>query len=145
MLSINDLKLGRVISINDEPYQVVWNQHIKVARGGAVMKTKLKNLISGNTLEKTFSGSDNIEEAVGEIGEGGYAQDPRLGSATGIPGDEHRSDRSPVLQCPAEQFRLIAPLPIGFCIHPSGYYDGNILVRCRNIEENAGYHCGCDQ
>lgn len=63
MLSLNDLKIGRVISVNDEPYQVVWNQHIKVARGGAVMKTKLKNLISGNTLEKTFSGSDNIVEA----------------------------------------------------------------------------------
>jgi elongation factor P len=63
MLGLNDLKLGRVISINDEPYQVVWNQHIKVARGGAVMKTKLKNLISGNTLEKSFNGSDNIAEA----------------------------------------------------------------------------------
>jgi len=63
MLGLNDLKLGRVISINNEPYQVVWNQHIKVARGGAVMKTKLKNLISGNTLEKTFSGSDSIVEA----------------------------------------------------------------------------------
>jgi elongation factor P len=63
MLGLNDLKLGKVISINDEPYQVVWNQHIKVARGGAVMKTKLKNLISGNTLEKSFNGSDNITEA----------------------------------------------------------------------------------
>ncbi|MFA6307230.1 MAG: elongation factor P [Patescibacteria group bacterium] len=63
MLGLNDLKLGRVISVNDEPYQVVWNQHIKVARGGAVMKTKLKNLISGNTLEKTFSGADSIAEA----------------------------------------------------------------------------------
>lgn len=63
MLSLSDLKLGRVISVGDEPYQIVFNQHIKVARGGAVVKTKLKNLISGNTLEKTFSGSDDIEEA----------------------------------------------------------------------------------
>lgn len=63
MLSLSDLKLGRVISINDEPYQVVFAQHIKVARGGAVVKTKLKNLVSGNTLEKTFSGSADIEEA----------------------------------------------------------------------------------
>lgn len=63
MLSLSDLKLGRVISVNDEPYQIVFNQHIKVARGGAVVKTKLKNLVSGNTLEKTFSGADSIEEA----------------------------------------------------------------------------------
>lgn len=63
MLSLSDLKLGKVISVNDEPYQVVFAQHIKVARGGAVVKTKLKNLVSGNTLEKTFSGSDAIEGA----------------------------------------------------------------------------------
>lgn len=63
MLSLSDLKLGRVISVNDEPYQVVFAQHIKVARGGAVVKTKLKNLVSGNTLEKTFSGSDAIADA----------------------------------------------------------------------------------
>ncbi len=63
MLSLSDLKLGAVISLNQEPYQVVFTQHIKVARGGAVVKTKLKNLVSGNTLEKTFSGADDIEEA----------------------------------------------------------------------------------
>jgi len=63
MLSLNDLKLGRVISLNNEPYQVVFYQHIKVARGGAVAKTKLKNLITGATLDKTFSGSDKIDEA----------------------------------------------------------------------------------
>ena len=63
MFSLSDLKLGKVISIENEPYQIVLAQHIKVARGGAVVKTKLKNLISGNTLEKTFSGSDTIAEA----------------------------------------------------------------------------------
>ena len=63
MLSLNDLKLGRVISLNNEPYQVVFYQHIKVARGGAVAKTKLKNLITGSTLEKTFSGADDIAKA----------------------------------------------------------------------------------
>ncbi len=63
MGSLSDLKLNKVLVVNDEPYQVVFNQHIKVARGGAVVKTKLKNLISGNTLEKTFSGSDTVELA----------------------------------------------------------------------------------
>lgn len=63
MLSISNIKLGSVIDIKNEPYQVVFTQHIKVARGGAVLKTKLKNLVNGSTLEKTFSGSDKIEEA----------------------------------------------------------------------------------
>ena len=63
MLSISDLKLGKVIKINDDPYQIIYTKHIKVARSSAVLKTKLKNLVSGVTLEKTFSGSDTIEEA----------------------------------------------------------------------------------
>lgn len=63
MLSMSEIKLGKVLAINNEPYQVVFTQHIKVARGGAVLKTKLKNLVTGNTLEKTFSGSDSVEEA----------------------------------------------------------------------------------
>ena len=63
MLSLSDLKLGKVISVNNDPYQIVFTQHIKVARGGAVVKTKLKNLAGGSTLEKTFNGSDSIEDA----------------------------------------------------------------------------------
>ena len=60
---MNELKLGKVINLNNDPYQIVSRQHIKVARGGAVLKTKLKNLVNGSTLEKTFSGSDTIAEA----------------------------------------------------------------------------------
>lgn len=63
MGSLSDLKVGKIVVVNSEPYQIVANQHIKVARGGAVVKTKLKNLVSGNTLEKSFSGSDTVELA----------------------------------------------------------------------------------
>lgn len=63
MGSLSDLKVGKIIVVNGDPYQIVFNQHIKVARGGAVVKTKLKNLVTGNTLEKTFSGSDDVELA----------------------------------------------------------------------------------
>jgi elongation factor P len=63
MLSLSEIKLGTVVSINNEPYQVVFTQHIKVARGGATLRTKMKNLITGSTLEKSFSGSDKAEEA----------------------------------------------------------------------------------
>ncbi len=60
---MNDLKLGIFISLNNQPYTVIFTQHIKMARSGATMRTKLKNLVTGATLEKTFSGGDRIEEA----------------------------------------------------------------------------------
>lgn len=63
MSSLSDIKPGRFIAIDDEPYQVVFYQHIKQARGGAVVKTKLKSLVTGNTLEKSFSGADNVKLA----------------------------------------------------------------------------------
>ncbi len=42
---------------------VIRADHHKMGRGGAVLKVKLKNLISGSILEKTFQGSDKAEEA----------------------------------------------------------------------------------
>jgi len=63
MLSLNEIKLGTIIKINNEPYVVIRADHHKVARGGGVLKTKIKNLISGNVLEKTWQGNDKAEEA----------------------------------------------------------------------------------
>ena len=63
MLNISEIKLGKIISINDQPYKVVFTQHSKQARSGAVLRTKLKNLINDSVVEKTFSGSDKAEEA----------------------------------------------------------------------------------
>ncbi|MBU1036794.1 elongation factor P [Patescibacteria group bacterium] len=63
MLSINDIKLGTTINYKGYPYLVIYAQHVKMGRGGANLKTKLKNLITGQNLEITFSGADKIEEA----------------------------------------------------------------------------------
>lgn len=63
MLDFSEIKLDKIISINDQPYKVVSAQHSKQARSGAVLKTKLKNLVNGSVIEKTFSGSDRAEEA----------------------------------------------------------------------------------
>jgi elongation factor P len=63
MLSLNEIKLGKVLLENSEPYIVIKTEHHKVARGGAVLKVKLKNLINNNILEKTFQGNDKAEEA----------------------------------------------------------------------------------
>ena len=63
MLTINEIKLGVLVKINNEPYLVVKTAHHKVARGSGVLKTKLKNLINGSVLEKTFQGNDKVESA----------------------------------------------------------------------------------
>ena len=60
---MSELKLGTVVSINDQPYVITFTQHIKVARSGATLRTKLKNLLTGSTLERSFSGGDKVEEA----------------------------------------------------------------------------------
>ncbi len=63
MYSISDLKVGTIIAYDNQPYEVTSTLHVKMARSGANLKTKLKNLITGATLDKTFSGSDKIDEA----------------------------------------------------------------------------------
>ncbi len=63
MLSLSEIKIGKVLNINNEPFVVTKTDHHKMGRGGAVLKVKLKNLISGNILDKTFQGNDKAEEA----------------------------------------------------------------------------------
>ena len=63
MLTINDLKIGTKITYNNEPYMVIFAQHSKLGRGGAILRTKLRNLINGTIIEKTFAGAEKLEEA----------------------------------------------------------------------------------
>lgn len=58
-----DLKTGRIFKENSTPYLVVRYEHVKSARGGATVKVKAKNLISGSVLEKGYNSTDRIEEA----------------------------------------------------------------------------------
>ena len=63
MLSLNEIKIGKVLEINNEPYVVIKADHHKMGRGGAVLKVKMRNLINSNILEKTYQGNDRVEEA----------------------------------------------------------------------------------
>ena len=63
MYSLTDLKVGTKFILNGEPYAVVFSEHSKMGRGGAIMRTKLKNLISGATISQTFQGSEKFEPA----------------------------------------------------------------------------------
>ncbi len=62
-LNLTEIKAGKYIVFSSEPYKVLVDEHSKTGRAGAVLRTKLKNLISGAVLEKTFQGSDKVDEA----------------------------------------------------------------------------------
>jgi len=63
MLNFNEIKTGRVIKVNNEPFIIIKTDHHKMGRGGAVLKVKCRNLINGNILEKTYQGAEKEEEA----------------------------------------------------------------------------------
>ncbi len=63
MLGLTDIKTGRTIIHNGEPYLVLEYLHSMIGRGGAVMRTKLKNLLSGVIIDYTFTGAEKVEEA----------------------------------------------------------------------------------
>lgn len=72
MLSLNEIKIGALIKITNEPYIVIKAEHHKMGRGGAVLKTKLRNLINGSILERTFQGNEKAEVAETETSQANY-------------------------------------------------------------------------
>ena len=63
MLNFNEIKPGKVLEINNEPFLIIKADHHKMGRGGAVLKVKMKNLINESVLEKTYQGNEKAEEA----------------------------------------------------------------------------------
>src|SRR3712207_4512707 len=63
MYSITDLKKDTLIQLDGVPYKVVSYAQKQMGRGGSIVNTKLKNLIDGRVLDKTFKGNDKIEQA----------------------------------------------------------------------------------
>lgn len=63
MIDINDIKNGMTVIVEGNLYQIVEFLHVKPGKGAAFMKTKLKNLRTGGTLEKTFNTNIKIEKA----------------------------------------------------------------------------------
>jgi elongation factor P len=63
LLGHTDLRKGTVIELDGAPHQVIESSHMATGRGGAVMRTKLKNLVTGAVFEKSFRSSDKIPSA----------------------------------------------------------------------------------
>ena len=62
-MEYTELRPGKKIIIDREPYEVVTYEFLRKQQRKAVVKTQLRNLISGRILQKSFQGSDSIEEA----------------------------------------------------------------------------------
>jgi elongation factor P len=62
MLEANELRKSVTFELDSELYRVLDYQHIKVGRGGATIRVKVRNLRSGVTLEKTFNSGDRVQD-----------------------------------------------------------------------------------
>jgi elongation factor P len=63
MYQPTDLKKGVVCQIDGKPYRVIEYGQKVMGRGGSIVNVKLKNLIDGSVIPKTFKGQDKIEHA----------------------------------------------------------------------------------
>lgn len=64
MITTADFKPGLTIELDGEVYQIMKVDHIKPGRGAAVVKTKLRNVRTGSTSEKTFRSGERVEQAI---------------------------------------------------------------------------------
>lgn len=63
MATTNDLKNGMTLNLDGQLWNVVEFQHVKPGKGGAFVRTKLKNVLSGKVVEKTFNAGVKVEVA----------------------------------------------------------------------------------
>lgn len=63
MYQPTDLKKGTVVQLDGKPYRVTEYAQKVMGRGGSIVNVKLKNLIDGSVIPKTFKGQDKIEPA----------------------------------------------------------------------------------
>lgn len=63
-ITTNDLKNGITLELDNALFQVVEFQHVKPGKGGAFVRTKLRNLKTGNVFDRTFNAGVRVEQAL---------------------------------------------------------------------------------
>ncbi|MDB0005825.1 elongation factor P [Ilumatobacteraceae bacterium] len=63
-ITTNDLKTGITLELDNGLFQVIEFQHVKPGKGGAFVRTKLRNVRTGNVFEKTFNAGIRVEQAI---------------------------------------------------------------------------------
>ncbi|MDP2576446.1 MAG: elongation factor P [Gemmatimonadota bacterium] len=62
MATTADFRNGMVIELNSVLYSIAYFQHVKPGKGGAFVRTKLKNVLTGAVVEKTFRSGEKVDE-----------------------------------------------------------------------------------
>ncbi|TCP46265.1 elongation factor P [Tamaricihabitans halophyticus] len=63
MATTNDLKNGMVLNLDGQLWSITEFQHVKPGKGGAFVRTKLKHVLSGKVVDKTFNAGTKVETA----------------------------------------------------------------------------------
>lgn len=62
MISTSQFRKGLKIQLDNVPFNIVDFQHVKPGKGNAFIRTKLRNLLNGNVLERTFKSGEKVEK-----------------------------------------------------------------------------------
>ena len=62
MASTGDFRNGLVLEIDGALWQIVYFQHVKPGKGGAFVRTKLKNVLQGNVIERTWRAGEKVND-----------------------------------------------------------------------------------
>lgn len=60
MISTSEFRKGTKIEYKEDPYEIIDFQHVKMGRGGAIVRSKIKNLRTGSIIEGTFKGGERF-------------------------------------------------------------------------------------
>ena len=63
-ITTNDLKTGITLELDNGLFQVVDFQHVKPGKGSAFVRTKLRNVKTGNVFDRTFNAGIKVEQAI---------------------------------------------------------------------------------
>lgn len=62
MTTTNDLRAGMVLDIDGILYSIVEFQHIKPGKGGAFVRTKIRNMVTGRVIDKTWNAGEKVKD-----------------------------------------------------------------------------------
>ncbi len=63
MISAGEFRNGVTFEMDDQVFQIIEFQHVKPGKGAAFVRTKIRNVITGATVERTFNPTDKFEKA----------------------------------------------------------------------------------
>ncbi len=79
MISTNDVRPGMALQLSDGLFTIVEYQHVKPGKGKAFVRMKLKNLETGQVLDKTFRADENVDQAIIDRSDHQYLYQDDLG------------------------------------------------------------------